>query len=117
MMLKNLVNTVNRVHESVKRPYPMNGLGHFKTTEHDIRTQTTRQTYIFLNQRKTGNNVLRNMIAPGNAATGVRITCVPRTKSAFSPVPSREFKYSGAVEPMIALVTRSCKVKGRLQLA
>lgn len=73
-----------------------------------------KHTYLYV-QRKTVNSVLRNMSAPESAATGVRITCVSRTKSTLSLVLSRGLKYSGAVEPMIALGTRACKVKGRLQ--
>lgn len=62
-----------------------------------------KHTYFYV-QRKTGNSVLRNMSAPESAAAGVEITCVSRTKSVLSPVSSRGFKYSGAAEPMIALV-------------
>jgi len=76
----------------------------------DLRRQG-KHTYFYV-QSKTANTVLRNMSTPESAATGVGITCVSRTKSALSPVPSRVFKYSGAVELMITLVTRACKVKG-----
>jgi len=73
-----------------------------------------KHTYLYV-QSKTGNTVLRNMSVPESAAAGVGIICFSRTKSALSPVPSRGLKYSGAVEPMIALVSRACKVKDRLQ--